>query len=366
MSRRPRGPPSPRSTAARYPCGVLPEQWQLFKCAAKRQGAARVPVALIVDSPWIPGHMGIGHLDYYLNPDLWFESNLSIAREFPDVILLPSWWVEYGMACEPPALGARVCFWPDQPPAISPGLFRLEDVDRLEAVDPRTSGFMALALQRYRVEKQRIFDAGHILPLATARGPLCTAAFARGVNQFMIDITENAAGVHNLLRFTTESIVGWLEAQAEAMGPGVEGIFVLDDIVGFLSKRMYLEFAHPYLQRICDAFPKDWVKVYHNDAKIKAFLEELPATGFDVLNFSHTLDIEEVRRRTGGTMCLMGNVNPLEVATRGTPAEVKAAALEVLRKTGGEGLILSLGGGVSPGMPSGNITALAEAAREFR
>jgi len=92
----------------------------------------------------------------------------------------------------------------------------------------------------------------------------------------------------------------------------------------------------------------------------------LPDTGFDVLNFTHKLDIAEVARRTSGRLCLMGNVPPLDLGVRGTAQQVQAAALEVLRKTDGRNVILSVGGGVSPGMPKANIEALLAAAREFR
>jgi uroporphyrinogen decarboxylase len=61
----------------------------------------------------------------------------------------------------------------------------------------------------------------------------------------------------------------------------------------------------------------------------------------------------------------MGNVAPLDLGVRGTPEQVKAAALEVLGRMNGQGMILSMGGGVSPGMPRENIQAMAEAAREF-
>jgi uroporphyrinogen decarboxylase len=42
---------------------------------------------------------------------------------------------------------------------------------------------------------------------------------------------------------------------------------------------------------------------------------------------------------------------------------VEAAAREVVAGSGGSGLILSVGGGVSPGMPKANILALAAAAQ---
>ena len=138
------------------------------------------------------------------------------------------------------------------------------------------------------------------------------------------------------------------------LGDTVEGIFVLDDIVGFINEEHYQEFAHPYLKRICDAFPKDWVKLYHNDAEVDACLDHLPDAGFNVLNWGKQKHISEVKERVGDRMCLMGNVNPLEVGVRGTPEEVKEATLEVLEAGtagDGKGMILSVGGGTSPGMP---------------
>ena len=45
---------------------------------------------------------------------------------------------------------------------------------------------------------------------------------------------------------------------------------------------------------------------------------------------------------------------------RGTPDEVKDATLDVLEGSGGEGIILSVGGGTSPGMPRENIVAMLE------
>ncbi len=139
------------------------KQWDAFKKAAKRQPVDSVPLALIVDSPWMPGYLGINHLDYFLNPEVWFQSNLRVAQDFPDVTLFPSWWVEYGMAIEPSAMGARITFQPDQPPGQSATLHRLGDLDHMVPIDPRRDGFMSLALHRYRMQKQRIFDAGYTI-----------------------------------------------------------------------------------------------------------------------------------------------------------------------------------------------------------
>ncbi len=342
---------------------MRPEQWKAFKAAAKRCPGAGTTVAAIIDSPWIPGYLGITHLDYYLNPGTWFQANLRIMREFPDIAFFPSWWVEYGMTIEPSALGARIRFWPDRTPDVSPSFMRLEDVPNIPPIDPNADGLMPFALEFYRMQRKRILDAGYIIPAVAARGPLCLAAFLRGLTQFMTDITEAPEATHALLNLTTQVVIDWLKAQAEAAGETVEGILVLDDIVGFLSPRLYREFGQPYLKRITDAFPSDWVKVYHNDANVRPFVAELPETGFDAINWSFKLDVAEFLQKTGGKLCPMGNVAPLELAVRGTPDQVSEKAKEIVAKCQGAPLILSLGGGVSPGTPGENLNALAAAAR---
>ena len=89
--------------------------------------------------------------------------------------------------------------------------------------------------------------------MATSRGPMCTAGFVRGTTPFMIDLVENPEGAHKLIDLCTRVIIDWLKAQVKTMGPTCESIFILDDIVGFVNEEHYLEFAHPYLKRICDA-----------------------------------------------------------------------------------------------------------------
>ena len=344
---------------------MRPEQWDIFKRAARGERMSRIPMSLIIDSPWIPGYMGIKHLDFYLDPELWFQAHLKIHREFPDIIFFPSWWMEYGMAAEPSALGAKIKFWPENTPSECHALHTIEDLEKLPEYDVNTDAFMALTLHRIQSQRQRILDQGEILPVVTSRGPLCTAGFVRGTTDLMMDILEKPEWAHKLIDLSTRLIIDWLKAQAEAMGPTVEGIFILDDIVGFLSPSHYKEFAHPYLKRICDAFPADWVKIYHNDANVNACLEHIPDCGFHVLNWGKQTDIADVKRRVGNRLCLMGNVNPLEIGVRGTPEQVHAATLAVLEKSAGENIILSLGGGVSPGMPRQNILAMQQALAEF-
>jgi len=344
---------------------MKPEQWAVFKRAARREKLEKIPMAMIVDSPWIPGYVGVKHLDFFLNPEVWFQSHLKVHRDFPDITFVPGWWMEYGMAAEPSILGAKIKFWQDNTPSEYAMLFNLDDLDKLPEYEVEADAFSALTLHRIKMQKQQVWDTGEIMPFVTARGPMCTAGFVRGTTELMIDLVENPAGAHKLLDLCTRVIIDWLKAQEKALGRDVEGIFILDDIVGFVNEDHYKEFCHPYLKRICDAFPKDWVKLYHNDADVEACLEHLPDVGFNVLNWGKQTDIADVKARVGDRICLMGNVNPLEIGVRGTPDEVREATLEVLEKGGDRGMILSVGGGTSPGMPKQNILAMQAALAEF-
>jgi len=200
---------------------MLKQQWEIFKRAARREKMDKIPMALIVDSPWIPGYLGIKHLDYFLDPELWFQSNLKIMREFPDIIFIPSWWMEYGMAAEPSVLGAKIKFWQDNTPSEYHTLYRLEDIDNFPEYEVEADGFAALTLHRIGMARQRILDHGYILPMVTSRGPLCTAGFVRGTTHFMIDLVEDPKGAHRLIDLCTRVIIDWLKAQHKVMGDTV-------------------------------------------------------------------------------------------------------------------------------------------------
>ena len=94
--------------------------WEQFKKVATGGSVDRVPVALIVDSPWLPSYAGIDTFDYFLLPEVWTRINLQLLTRFPDVAWIPGFWVEYGMAAEPSAFGAKVVWHHDRPPSIAP------------------------------------------------------------------------------------------------------------------------------------------------------------------------------------------------------------------------------------------------------
>ncbi len=336
--------------------------WTRFKQAARLETPEQVPVALIVDSPWLPGYAGIDTLDYYLLPDQWLAINLGLLARFPDAVWIPGFWVEYGMAAEPSAFGARIRFHHDSPPAIQPLSTDIDFWADAPAPNVREAGFMPLVLRLYEHMEARLQAEGLGVRMVAARGPLVTASWLMGVSDLMMSIVLAPDKVHRFLETLTTTIIAWLHAQLDLLHDP-EGILLLDDIVGMISLKHYQAFAAPYLQRIFDEF-EGLIRIYHNDTPCAHLHEALADAHFDVFNFSHQADIAAVKRVMGRRVALMGNVAPLDLGVRGAPEQVEAAARACIdAAAAGGGFILSFGGGVSPDTPPENIDALLRAAR---
>ncbi len=334
------------------------EPWDCFMTVPRGGTADRTPVALIVDSPWLPGYAGIDTLDYFLHPELWLRTNLDLLTRFPDVAWVPGFWVEYGMAAEPSAFGARVVWHHDSPPSIEPLRGGIEALAGMRPADPHEHGLMPLVLQLYRDRQRRLKAEGHAIRMVAARGPHAVAGWLLGITDFMVALKRQPECAAQVLDMLTDTVIGWLRAQADAVG-GVDGILLLDDIPGLLSPKVFDALAAPYLARIFEAFG-GLVRVYHNDTPCLHLLPRLAELPFEVFNFSHETDISVVRAAMP-RHALMGNVPPLSLMAQGQPGEVQAWAEACIEKTGGADFILSAGGGVSPGTPAANIDALVAA-----
>jgi uroporphyrinogen decarboxylase len=340
------------------------EHWQTLMEIGHCKPVDKPAVALIVDTPWIPDYLGISTVDYITIPEVWFKANMTVMNQFPEVIMLPGFWVEVGMAAEPSGYGCRASFAHNAPPSVHPVIQDIADLERLSPPNPQKDGLMPLVLSFYRNARRLVKAEGMDIKIIAARGPLALATHILGVTEFLIALKTEPEKTHKLLAMTSKTVKEWLTAQAEVL-PETQGILVLDDIIGFLSREDYLEFAHPYFKDIF-SLPVD-LRLLHNDTDNPASYEFLSDLGVNIFNFTHLQTISSVRERTGPSVCLMGNVPPRDILALGTPEQCYASAGECLKENGGApGLLISAGGGVSPGTKAENIRALLDAVRDFR
>lgn len=337
---------------------------QNFFDTAAHIKTGRVPLALIVDSPWLPGYAGIDTLDYYLDENLWFEINLKLLEQFPGVVWVPGFWWEYGMAIEASAFGSRLMFHHDQPPSVEPLSKDLTFwAEHCRVQNPEKDGLMPLVLRQIERMDQKMEPYGLSQSIACARGILTVTSWFMGVSTMMESLISDPNTIQPILEKVTDSLILWLDAQLKRMREP-RGVMLLDDLVGMISKRQYQKLIEPLFKRIWDHFD-GYIKIYHNDTPCEHLLPTLAEAGFDVFNFSHETDIAKARELMGDQIVLMGNVPPRDLGAFGTPEQNYQFALDCLNKTNGEGIILSFGGGASQNTKPENIHALMAALKDW-
>jgi len=338
------------------------EQWKKLLAVINGELIKPLLVGFIIDSPWLPGWAGIPIIDYFSSEQMWFEANLKAVGCFPDIMFLPGFWAEFGMCTEPSAFGSK-CSWPENEfPYPDKIITDVSRVDSIHKPDPGTDGLLPFVLNRLKRYQNQIEKTGHAIKFAVSRGPLNIAAFLMGSTEFLTAIRTNPNQMHKLLDTVTDFIIDWLELQAETF-PSIDGVFILDDIVGFVGEEDFREMALPYLARIFQSFETS-VKFFHNDAAGLVCAPHLSEIGVNLFNFSYQHTLTEMKKLTNNAVTLFGNIPPRDVLAAGTPEDVrnsvKAACDSVEDK---RRIILSCGGGMPPGVSTENIKAFLSAGR---
>jgi len=159
----------------------------------------------------------------------------------------------------------------------------------------------------------------------------------------------------------TDFIIDWLELQARTF-PSIDGILVLDDIVGFLGEEDFKNTALPYMKHIFQSFEMS-VKFFHNDASGLICAPYLSEIGVNLFNFSFQHTLTKMKELTNNDVTLLGDIPTRDVLAAGTPEDVRNSvktALGLLSSR--QRIILSCGGGIPPGVSTENIEAFLTAA----
>ncbi|HOO83728.1 MAG TPA: uroporphyrinogen decarboxylase family protein [Prolixibacteraceae bacterium] len=339
------------------------KQWSDLVALVKGESNnEKIPTGFIIDCPWLPNWYGISILDYFSNDELWLKANLKALETFPDVMFLPGFWSEYGMCTEPSAFGAKTVFWTDEFPFADKVIHSSEDIDALEVPNPETDGLLPFMLNRLKVARPAIEAAGHKIRFSVSRGPLNIASFLMGTTELMTTMMMEPDKVHKLLRVITDFLKKWHQIQHDAI-PTIEGIMMLDDIVGFVGEDEFVEFGLPYLKELYNT--NDKVKLFHNDADCSMSVKFYPEIGINLYNPGLDLSISEIQEATNHQLVVLGSLPPRDVLAACTPTEVyeqtKAMLAAVADRTK---LMASCGGGMPPKVSTENINAFLKAVSE--
>jgi uroporphyrinogen-III decarboxylase len=335
------------------------QQWDNLQKIIKGDIVKPLPVGFIIDCPWLPNWYGIKILDYFSNDDLWLQANLKALNDFPEVMFLPGFWSEFGMCTEPSAFGARCSFPVNEFPHAHAIIKSPDDIDSLPDPDPRTDGLLPFVLNRLKLAQPKIEAAGHKIRFAVARGPLNIGGYLMGVTEFMMLMLMEPEKAEMLIRKITNYLKNWLQLQLETF-PSIDGIFLLDDIIGFIGENEFRTFGLPYFKELYDVNVS--VKFLHNDARCKVSAPFLPEIGINLFNMGFDITLKELKQLTQNKVVMLGNIPPRDVLAAGPAAEITRVTTELVNSLPDKSrVILSCGGGMPPGVSSENIRTFIQA-----
>jgi uroporphyrinogen decarboxylase len=266
------------------------------------------------------------------------------------------------MCTEPSAFGARSVWYRENLPHAERVINNSDDISRLPQPNVEFDGLLPFMINRLRNLESRIIGSGHSIKFAVSRGPLNIATFLMGTTEFMMLLALEPEKAHELLEKITRFICDWIKYQKSCF-PSIEGIFLLDDIVGFVGEEECREFVVPYLKRAFSTFPA-MVRFFHNDAFGLVCAPFLKKMGVNLFNFAFDHPINQIRELAGQEVTLIGNLPPRDILAAGTPSEVYSATLEMIKEvTDRSRIIWSCGGGIPQNVSTENLNAFVSAVK---
>ncbi|MFO1340429.1 MAG: uroporphyrinogen decarboxylase [Burkholderiaceae bacterium] len=174
--------------------------------------------------------------------------------------------------------------------------------------------------------------------------------------------------MHHILSVNADAVAAYLNAQIDA---GAQAVMVFDSWGGVLADGAFQAFSLAYTRRVLDRLQRE-----RDGQRVPAivftkgggpWLDEIAASGADVVGLDWTVNLGQARARVGQRVALQGNLDPNVLFA--PPEVVAAEARRVLdsfgppqRADGGwDGHVFNLGHGISQYTPPEHVSALVEA-----
>ncbi len=302
--------------------------------------------------------IGRKYFDYVTDHRVMVEAQLRTAEEFD---------LDHVSCISDPAreagdCGAKVQFFPDQPPALVEEEALLADktvLVRLKQPDPLGGGRMHDRVRAAAVFKERV--AGQRVVEGWIDGPCALGADLRGINTLMLDFYDDPAFVHDLLAFVTQIGIRFAAAQIQA---GADLIGLGDAAASLVGPAIYEEFVWPRERQLVDAIHQKGIPVrLHICGNTRPLLGKIGELGCEIVDLDYLAPVDEARAQMGPRQILLGNIDPVRVVRNGTVGQVQAALAECHRQAGSR-FIVGAGCEIPRDTPPAQMHALRTYARQ--
>jgi uroporphyrinogen decarboxylase len=136
-----------------------------------------------------------------------------------------------------------------------------------------------------------------------------------------------------------------------------------------VSLEHFREFINDYNRKIVERAHQLGLKVVrHSDGNLWPLLDVLIETGYDGINPLEPqagMDIKKVKNYCGDKICLLGNIDSVDLLPKGSTQQVEEAVIQTIADgASGGGLIVCSSNSLHPGVKPENCIAMFQAVRK--
>lgn len=304
--------------------------------------------------------IGVKVSDFRGNGKLIADSQVAAYRRFGyDVIRIFT-----DLYTQAEAMGAHVHYPDDETAYLAePAIHSVEQIGSLRPANPHKDG----NLPRHLEAMSRAVEAvgKEVVVTGALTGPFTTASFLIGTETLVRLMLKNPAAVHQLCEIALQSALVYAKAILDTgCTPSLTDAMCSTTVI---SPKQFEEFGQPYLKRLVDFIHEyNRAVTLHICGKTRAIWGQMCDTGADCLSIDNAADLAEAKVKVGDRVRLMGNVSPSEIMLQGTPAQVREAVYQCIRKAhdSPKGMIVASGCSLPVETPFENIDAMLDAVRE--
>ncbi len=335
----------------------------LFIKACRRQPVERTPVWMMRQAGrYLPEYRAVrkkhDFITMYKTPELAAEVTVQpvelvgvdAAILFSDILVIPE------------AMGLELQFLEGKGPVFPAPVRSETQLDALKAVEGAED--LSFVMDAIRLCRRELDGSVPLIGFSGAPWTLATYMIEGQGSKNYANIKQwrfgNPMALHRLLEKVSDAVISYVKAQIAA---GAQAIQLFDSWAGILDPAGFKEFAFAYSQKILSAVRDSGVPLIYFAKGAGIWLDTLLQSEADVLGLDWTLDIGDVRKKSGGKFALQGNLDPTVLLTN--PEVIRQEVVGILEKYGsGSGHIFNLGHGILPAVPVENARAFVRAVKE--
>ncbi len=331
-----------------------------FMAALKGEPADRVPVFPLLMF-FTADRAGLPYREYATNGRALAQAQLLVQQRFDlDAITVCS--DAFRISAD---LGGDMAYPETKTPYVRTPLVKSAgDVEKLGHPDP-TNPRSRMGDRVLATSEMVKAIASQVAVLGWVDMPFAEACSLCGVSQFMLMLQDDPMAAHRLMAHLTSIVIDFALAQVRV---GADMIGAGDAAASLISHKMYVGFALPYEQEVCQAIhaAEGLVKL-HICGNTRHLLGDMVNSGADLFNVDHMVPLEKARDiYTANGKSFKGNLDPVTQMMQASPEQCAARACECIAAAQGTRYMLSAGCEVPAETSDEVFKAFCDAPKVFR